>query len=57
MDKCLAFGASISCKTFQEVSNGIAHIVKFKTGQDLVNYLDDYYFCSLLRSVCNRNME
>ena len=28
IDKCLSFGASISCSHFQRMSNGIAHIVK-----------------------------
>ena len=57
VDKCLAFGVSISCKTFQEVSNGIAHIVRYITKRDLVNYLDDYYFCALLKHVCNNDMK
>ena len=53
VDKCLPFGASISCALFQEFSNAVAHIVKTKTGKDLVNYLDDYLFAALTRLICN----
>ena len=52
-DKCLPFGASISCSHFQRVSNGIAHIVSTRTGKKLVNYLHDYYFAALVKLVCN----
>ena len=31
MDKCLPFGASISCTHFQRVSNAIAHIFNWRT--------------------------
>ena len=57
VEKCLSFGASISCRNFQEFSNAIAHIVRYKTKQDLVNYLDDYLFCHLLEAMCNGQME
>ena len=53
VDKCLPFGASISCSHFQRVSNAIAHIVKGRTGRDLVNYLDDYLFAALMKMICN----
>ena len=53
VDKCLPFGASISCSHFQEISNAIAHIVRFKTKEDLINYLDDFLFAALLRSWCD----
>ena len=53
IDKCLPFGASISCALFQEFSDAIAHIVKTKSGKDLVNYLDDYLFAALTRLICN----
>ena len=42
-DKCLPFGASISCSHFQGFSNALRHIFKFITdtqGQ-MPNYLDD----------------
>ena len=42
VDKCLPFGASISCAIFHEFSNSVAHLVKYRTNKPLVNYLDDY---------------
>ena len=53
VDKCLPFGASISCALFQRVSNAIAHIVSHRTGKELVNYLDDYLFAHLIKLLCN----
>ena len=52
-DKCLPFGASISCKIFQEFSNSIAHITMVHTGKVPINYLDDYFFTAFLRTLCN----
>ena len=52
-DKCLPFGSSISCKIFQEISNCITHLVRSFTHKDLLNYLDDYYFCALAKAVCD----
>ena len=46
LDKALPFGASISCSHFQRVSNGVAHIVRFKTKKANVNYLDDFLFAA-----------
>ena len=51
--KCLPFRASISCAIFQEFSNSVAHLVKFRTRKNLVNYLDDYFFAQLLENECN----
>ena len=53
VDKCLPFGASISCSNFQKFSDAVAHLVRFKTKEDLVNYLDDYLFVALLKAWCN----
>ena len=44
IDKCLPFGAAISCAHFQAVSDAIAHIVKFLTRKTPINYLDDFLF-------------
>ena len=50
VDKCLPFGASISCALFQKVSDGLAHILRFKMAlknprsHDINNYFDDFYF-------------
>ena len=52
VDKCLPFGSSISCAHFQKVSNAIAHLVKHRTGKELINYLDDFLFIALLKALC-----
>ena len=52
-DKCVPFGSSISCAIFQAISDGVAHIVKYRTGKDNVNYLDDYLFAALLKLWCD----
>ena len=56
VDKCLPFGASISCAHFQRFSNAVAHIVKWRTKSDLVNYLDDYMFAQLIKLLCNNHV-
>ena len=57
-DKCLPFGSSISCALFQEFSNCIAHIVRFRNrAKNLINYLDDYFFVALLEMWCNGQVE
>ena len=56
VEKCLSFGAAISCHNFQEVSDAVAHIVKTRINQGLVNYLDDYFFVALLEHLCNGHM-
>ena len=53
VDKCLPFGASISCAIFQEVSDAIAYVVISITHKPLLNYLDDFLFVALLRIQCN----
>ena len=53
IDKCLPFGASISCAHFQEFSNAIAHVVKVKSGKDNINYLDDFMFITMLKALCD----
>ena len=57
LDKALPFGSSISCAHFQEFSNAIAWIVTFRTGQNNVNYLDDYLFVALMTLFCNGQVE
>ena len=57
VDKCLPFGASISCAHFQAVSDAIAHVFRFKTGEDTINYLDDYFFADLLKALCDRQID
>ena len=57
VDKCLPFGAAISCKLFQEFSNAVAHIVGYFTQKKVINYLDDYLFAALIRAICNGQVE
>ena len=57
IDKCLPFGASISCAHFQRFSDAIAHIVTVKTnGKVPVNYLDDFFFIALLKALCDNQV-
>ena len=53
----MPFGAAINCSHFQWFSNAIAHLVKFRTKRDLVNYLDDFLFAALMRLICNRQLQ
>ena len=53
VDKCLPFGASISCAIFQEFSDSIAFLVTFRTHRPLVNYLDDFFFAALHKAICD----
>ena len=55
VDKCLPFGASISCSHFQRFSDSIAHLAQYRSGGNRpVNYLDDYLFAAYLKSLCNQ---
>ena len=56
VDKCLPFGASISCSHFQRFSNAIAHVMRVKYGKKNVNYLDDFLFVALLKLLCNNQV-
>ena len=58
VDKCLPFGASISCTLFQRLSNSLKHIVETMESMynSVTNYLDDFLFVHLVRAVCNRIM-
>ena len=57
VDKCLPFGASISCAVFQAFSDALAHIVQVKTGKENVNYLDDFLFLAMLQFLCNLQID
>ena len=57
IDKCLPFGASISSSHFQKVSDAISHLVTYRTGKPVINYLDDYLFAALLRKLCNLQVQ
>ena len=63
VDKCLLFGASVSCAVFQSFSDALTHIAE-KTAMKklqivginiiITNYLDDFLFLSFLEELCNR---
>ena len=54
VDKCLPFGASISCSHFQAFSDALSHIVRMKAdNREAVNYLDDFLFAALWHTICN----
>ena len=55
IDKCLPFGASISCTVFQSFSDALAHIMQYllQMDEDLTNYLDDFLFIALTSQVCD----
>ena len=57
VDKCMPFGASISCSHFQRFSDAIAHIVRVITKYDNVNYLDDFLFAALKKLMCNDQLD
>ena len=56
VDKCMPFGAAISCSHFQRFSNAIAHIVRTFTKKENVNYLDDFFFAALKQFLCNHQI-
>ena len=57
IDKCLPFGASISCAIFQCFSNALAHILRSKVNhildKEISNYLDDFLNMALMEQECN----
>ena len=53
VDKCLPFGAAISCSHFQTFSNAVAHIVQVKIQKKVINYLDDFLFVAILKIWCD----
>ena len=60
VNKCLSFGAAISCTHFQRVSNAMAHIIRYRAGlpKDLpLNYLDDFLFAALEKLMCDNQLQ
>ena len=57
VDKCLPFGAAISCSVFQKISDSISFLVSAITGEENVNYLDDYLFIAVLKNMCNWQLD
>ena len=56
VDKCLPFGASISCALFQKFSNALKHIIEVTSGRHfaITNYLDDFLFVDISEKSCNQ---
>ena len=54
-EKSLPFGASISCKRFQDFSDSLKHIVEGMSGRSftITNYLDDFLFVDDSQQGCN----
>ena len=57
VDKCLPFGASISCSHFQAFSDAVAFLVFNRTSKKVTNYLDDFLFAALLGLICNQQVK
>ena len=59
VEKCLPFGASISCSHFQHFSDSLRHIFQWRLGQknSLTNYLDDFLFVAKFLYLCNRYIQ
>ena len=59
VDKCLPFGASISCALFQKFSDALQFLVEFRIQITfcITNYLDDFLFVAWFKSVCDWMMK
>ena len=62
VDKCLPFGHTISCTLFQQFSDALAHLLRFKikglgVPSALTNYLDDFLFAAPRRMICQLMMK
>ena len=55
VDKCLPFGASISCALFQKFSDALKHITEYviKKKDTITNYLDDFLFLWITKVGCD----
>ena len=55
VEKCLPFGASVSCRRFQDFSNALQHIIEFNLNKKFstTNYLDNFLFISSTEQDCN----
>ncbi len=56
VDICLPFGCSISCAIFEKFSTFLDWYVQKATGNPLSHYLDDFFFCNIMKQICNRDM-
>ena len=55
INKCLTFGASISCSHFQHFSDALYHLIKARLNikRRITNYLDDFLFIACTILLCN----
>ena len=57
IDKCLPFGASISCSLYQWFSNALKFILTrrmgVRPGRAITNYLDDFLFSAIAKTICD----
>ena len=55
VEKCLPFGASSSCRLYQDFSNALRHILEYQLGVQFLttNYLDDYLFVQVTEAASN----
>ena len=55
VDKCLPFGASISCAIFQRISDALKYLIEYRMASwdSITNYLDDFLFIALTLIRCN----
>ena len=55
IDKCLPFGASISCALFQRFSDSLCFLIehKLQVSKRITNYLDDFLFIARMLVRCN----
>ena len=58
VDKCLPFGASISCAIFQSFSDALKFVAEWRSNvyNALTNYLDDFLFAARTLAKCNQLM-
>ena len=57
VDKCLPFGARISCALFQDFSDALAHIIRYRNQKPNINYLDDFFFVQLMKAMCDSQIQ
>ena len=57
VDKCLPFGAAISCSIFQEFSDALSFIIRKRNEEENINYLDDFFFAALLKKFCDEYVQ
>ena len=55
VDKCMPFGSSQSCTTFQVISDALKALLKYRTKayNNLTNYLDNFLFAALTKLFCD----